>query len=37
MESFSLGLSRKFDRFERSPLGILGTNYIVKVEKPRAH
>ena len=37
MESFSLGLSRKFDRFERSPLGILGTNYIVKVEKPRIH
>ena len=37
MESFSLGLSRKFDRFERSPLGMLGTNYIVKVEKPQAH
>jgi hypothetical protein len=34
MESMSLDLSRRLDRFERSTLGILGTNYIVKVEKP---
>jgi ubiquinone/menaquinone biosynthesis C-methylase UbiE len=33
-ETFSLDLSNRLDRFERSPLGILGTNYIVKVEKP---
>jgi len=37
MESFSIGLSRKLDRFERSALGMLGTNYIVKVEKPTSH
>ncbi|HUK33850.1 MAG TPA: class I SAM-dependent methyltransferase [Vicinamibacterales bacterium] len=37
MEAFSLGLSRKFDRFERAPLGLLGTNYIVKVEKRQTH
>jgi len=37
MESFSLGLSHKFDHFGRSPLGMLGTNYIVKVEKPSTH
>jgi len=34
MEAFSLSMSRKLDRFARSPLGILGTNYIVKVQKP---
>ena len=33
-ESFSLNLSSKLDRFGQSPIGILGTNYIVKVEKP---
>jgi len=34
MEGLSIGLSRRFDRFERSAAGILGTNYIVKVAKP---
>jgi len=29
-----LPLSRRLDRFPRSPLAILGTNYIVKVTKP---
>ena len=33
-ESLSLNLSSKLDRFGQSPIGILGTNYIVKVEKP---
>jgi ubiquinone/menaquinone biosynthesis C-methylase UbiE len=32
--SLFLALSRRLDRFSRSPLAILGTNYIVKVEKP---
>ncbi len=36
MEQFSIGLTRKFDRFERSAAGILGTNYIVKMVKPQA-
>jgi hypothetical protein len=35
LESFSLNLTRKLDPYKRSPLGILGTNYIVKVEKPQ--
>ncbi len=34
LESFSLGLTRRLDGFGRSPLGRLGTNYIVKAEKP---
>lgn len=29
-----LPVSRKLDRFPRSPLAMLGTNYIVKVKKP---
>lgn len=29
-----LPLSKRLDRFPRSPLAILGTNYIVKVKKP---
>ncbi len=33
-EGLSLGLSQKLDRFAHSPLGILGTNYIVRVAKP---
>jgi ubiquinone/menaquinone biosynthesis C-methylase UbiE len=37
MESFSLGLSHRFDHFARSPIGMLGTNYIVKVEKAPTH
>ena len=32
--SLFLALSRRLDRFSRSPLAILGTNYIVKLEKP---
>ena len=34
LEAFSLNLTRRLDSFKRSPLGLLGTNYIVKVEKP---
>ena len=34
LESFSLNLTRKLDSYKRSPLGMLGTNYIVKMEKP---
>jgi ubiquinone/menaquinone biosynthesis C-methylase UbiE len=34
LESFSLNLTRKLDSHNRSPIGILGTNYIVKVQKP---
>jgi ubiquinone/menaquinone biosynthesis C-methylase UbiE len=34
MESFSLNMSRRMDRFARAPLGFLGTNYNVKVQKP---
>jgi ubiquinone/menaquinone biosynthesis C-methylase UbiE len=34
LESFSLNLTRKLDGYARSPVGVLGTNYIVKVEKP---
>jgi len=34
LESFSLGLTRRLDRFGHSPLGMLATNYIVKAEKP---
>lgn len=34
LESFSLNLTRKLDGYARSPVGMLGTNYIVKVEKP---
>jgi hypothetical protein len=33
LEGFSLNLSNKLDRFAHSPVGVLGTNYIVKVEK----
>jgi ubiquinone/menaquinone biosynthesis C-methylase UbiE len=33
LEGFSLNLSSKLDRFAHSPVGVLGTNYIVKVEK----
>jgi ubiquinone/menaquinone biosynthesis C-methylase UbiE len=29
-----LALSRRLDRFSRSPLAIFGTNYIVKLERP---
>ncbi len=35
LETFSLGLSRRLDRFKQSPVGRLGTNYIVRVEKPQ--
>ena len=34
LESLSLNLTRKLDGYARSPVGMLGTNYIVKVEKP---
>lgn len=34
LESLSLSLTRKLDTHARSPVGVLGTNYIVKVEKP---
>ena len=33
LEAFSLGLSRRLDRFKQSPIGRLGTNYIVRVRK----
>jgi ubiquinone/menaquinone biosynthesis C-methylase UbiE len=33
-ESLSLRLSAALDRYKRSPIGLLGTNYIVKVQKP---
>jgi ubiquinone/menaquinone biosynthesis C-methylase UbiE len=33
-EGLSLNLSQKLDSFGQSLLGVLGTNYIVKVEKP---
>jgi ubiquinone/menaquinone biosynthesis C-methylase UbiE len=34
LSALFLALSRKLDRFSRSPAGILGSNYIVKVKKP---
>lgn len=34
LESFSLNLTRRLDPYKQSPIGILGTNYIVKVLKP---
>jgi hypothetical protein len=34
LEAFSLRLTEKLDGFTRPPIGILGTNYIVKAKKP---
>jgi hypothetical protein len=34
LESLSLNLTRKLDGYARSRVGMLGTNYIVKVAKP---
>jgi ubiquinone/menaquinone biosynthesis C-methylase UbiE len=37
LNSFSLDLSRRLDKFAHSPVGVLGTNYIIKAQKPGPH